>query len=694
MFRLDMYDVGYDFSSLSMAFEYDITKTPEENRADFMKAFDVPRLSDSQIRKIGSAGMNQFSLSAAKRSPEDRLRALRINKLAQGCLATEILGIQAAVARLEKEMGQTNALARDLAYLRRDETDEALQFNKELLAACRSGDPKEIGRLQYRIIKYAQEQLGITSKEDIYKLTRLNDDELMEKHHLISLYGRVLHDSDRILENNEFTPEQEQEIRDFKAVMQSTMLAIHEKLNIMANPIYADLDPAYFYGKSSDFLSMGAIASELKEDGRYPDTRKDDPLSNFAGKINDYCISTGVYAVEYLTALNPELVGATLSKNANGALSSGLPAVARTKTGQDMVLINGMPTKVQTADAYTKELQELAIKADRFLLTGSKEFDNMLREVKELNAARERNADEAEMAKRTADLAVAAKKYLEHKDLDAPYDAKAILNRGSKNQREQSRMEVASFLYHYASGQQSVRQKEQENAIQEKKDAEAAELQEELDELEQLNTSKMSEEQFRNHLESLSELGTKHLTAEAMTKADFKPKDYYKVLSQELEAQVANKLLDPIRELEKSLERETVLNPQKGIKTNEDKVREDTQKLEEAKKFLDSQKRVYTSLVAGLRKFVREKSDRELIDNYCKVLKPLSMEGLKLTQATDQMRNSGVEEDLKGVMAKNGELKQNTDQVQHNPNQLQQSPDQLQMQQPPQPQQAGPQAGP
>ena len=694
MFKNGLYSAGYDFTKLNDAFEYNIKQSPEENREEFLKAFDVPRLSDSQIRKIGSAGMNQFSLSAAKRSPADRERALRINKMAQESMATEILDIHAASARLEEAMGPADAMMRDVTFLRRDDTDEALEFNKELLAACRNNDKKEIARLEFRAIQEAQEKLGINSPDDIYRLAELDGEELLEKHQLISYYGRMLHDCDRALQEYEFTPEQEQEIRKYKDLMQDLVTMTTQKVDIMANPAYVDLDPAYFYGKNADGESMELAVGELMEAGNYPNDREYIPVCDFVRHINAHCMYAGLRAVEALTVKNPDLVGATLSKNSSDALSNALPAVARTKAGLDMVITNGMPPKLQTADAYTRELQELAIKADRFLLTGSKQFDDMLKEVKELNAARARSAGEDEMAQKIADLAVAAEKYLIHKNLDAPYDAKAILNRGSKNQREQSRMEVASFLYHYATAHQSVRQKEKENAIQEKKDAEAAELKEELDELEQLNTSKMSEEQFRNHLESLSELGTKHLTAEAMTKADFKPKDYYKALSQELEAQVANKLLDPIRELEKSLERETVLNPQKGIKTNEDKVREDTQKLEEAKKFLDSQKRVYTSLVAGLRKFVREKSDRELIDNYCKVLKPLSMEGLKLTQATDQMRNNGVEEYLKGVMAKNGELKQNTDQVQHNPNQLQQSPDQLQMQQPPQPQQAGPQAGP
>jgi hypothetical protein len=126
--------------------------------------------------------------------------------------------------------------------------------------------------------------------------------------------------------------------------------------------------------------------------------------------------------------------------------------VAHTREGQALVLTNSLNLKPQTVQEYARKLADDASRADRFLLTGSKQFADMMKLNKEFNQlqASKDKTPNAQRAK-SDELARAATAYLEYKGLTVgdPFDVRSLLHYG-KNQREQSRLEVAARILQFA----------------------------------------------------------------------------------------------------------------------------------------------------------------------------------------------------------------------------------------------------
>ena len=162
----------------------------------------------------------------------------------------------------------------------------------------------------------------------------------------------------------------------------------------------------------------------------------------------------------HIAALKPELAHHFQDQKGKDALmmplSTGAPFVATGSDGKDYVVTNKLVIdKVPTAEEYTRELLDRAVKADKWLLTGSKQFDNMMKANKALMEAREQNKPTGDLVNLSVKLEEAAKAYLEYKNVNLKmYMGHSSLH--GKNAREQSRLEVAADLLTFAKAQSAV----------------------------------------------------------------------------------------------------------------------------------------------------------------------------------------------------------------------------------------------
>jgi hypothetical protein len=178
------------------------------------------------------------------------------------------------------------------------------------------------------------------------------------------------------------------------------------------------------------------------------------------------------------------------------------------------------------------------------------------------------------------------------------------------------------------------------------------------------NPTKQTTPEFEKYLTALSDRRNEKPVEQALEKENGKPADYYEALAQELEGSVADKILSV------------------APKKESDPVGRE--------KFLHDQKPVMASMSKGLRKFVEEKVDSALVEDYYKAHAG-KKDGMDIQKSIKQMKlesealmvvGSGAGEYLAHVQAENKANQQEIQQSQPQANQVEQQPMQMQQPQP------------
>ena len=160
---------------------------------------------------------------------------------------------------------------------------------------------------------------------------------------------------------------------------------------MMANPYFVMYDPNCLFHEGVDALELSRAAASAVEHGRIASTAFMDandgmfhPLSSFFVSLSSYAINNGLSMPYRFAAENPDFNNAVFSSDLKPgtALQEFQTVVVHTQDGRDLVMNNTRSPKLISAADYTKQLSDQAAKADKWLLTGSKEFANMQKAVK------------------------------------------------------------------------------------------------------------------------------------------------------------------------------------------------------------------------------------------------------------------------------------------------------------------------
>ena len=476
MFRSQPNMISMRFTKCFENFAYDDGRTPEQNKEDFKVLYDRYMMSEEQMERVCNSVMNHFSMKEAKRSSREQEVCQARTQQAQDILAGEIVGIKLAFINLDKKLKadlgndvQANSIARDMTFLRREETEEALEFNKRLFLAVTSNDPTAAANAIFESIEHARREAGINSPEDLDRMYDLDDDALLQNYEKVMVFCRRLAE-DRVLNDYAFSDAQKEHLLKYKNLTQSLAQILESRMETIANPVYSLLDPAYFHDKRPAHTNADEAVDEMISEDQYGSMERYSPLGAFISSIQNYSYNYGVAVPERLALQYPELKQAILSgekrSDADMAMGSFEPIIALMENGQKMVLTNtvtetGFAPKMQTCQEYSKELYERAVKADRFLLTGSKQFDDMMKAAKALSKLEaDPNATRYQLNGRATEVYMAAKDYLEYKGIKFPYDNFALVAKGSKNAREQSRIETAMTILAYGRAHTTLSEKE------------------------------------------------------------------------------------------------------------------------------------------------------------------------------------------------------------------------------------------
>lgn len=168
--------------------------------------------------------------------------------------------------------------------------------------------------------------------------------------------------------------------------------------------------------------------------------------------------------------------------------------------------------------------------------------------------------------------------------------------------------------------------------------------------------SQMNPQQFYAHLEEMDKHNKESLITIAMANKKCTPDLYYEAVEKTLEAQVAGQMLTKAKGINDPAERNA---------------------------FLEQEKYTYTSLSAGLRSFVRQKIDPDLVTRFCRNPGGFTDEADALLEITDNLQEGGVQEYLEGIQAQNAAMKGQMQANQPQAQQLQQSQPQIQQPQAP-----------
>ena len=438
---------------------YDLTVDQQVYAEDIKKAFEMVPLDNDTISRILSGGISQFSLSDVACRPEDQEARLRLSERARDIFAQEIIGLQRGHAELVADVGKEAAanLERFLPYLRTGEPE----FNREFLAAC--SNEATLDQAKYKEVMRSLKEFGVNSPKDFAALGELNDEKLLEVYLPVNRVLRMIAELQYLPDSPNLTEDQRTEIAPYIALGMSFAPVMEHRLNLMANPLYPLLDYTRLYEKNPSILDVQDAAEALKGTVNFG---KGEPfhhaLGAFMTSVNQLSMMNGMSIWDRAFATYPELKGAALNiDRPDLELQTFRPVVAHTRDGQALVLTNSTNPKLQTVREYSTQLSDRAIQADKWLLTGSKQFADMMKAHKEFNdIERNPNSSTADKEARSKALAEAATAYLEHKGLTVvdPFDVRSLLHYG-KNQREQSRLEVAAKILYFAKAESTSLEK-------------------------------------------------------------------------------------------------------------------------------------------------------------------------------------------------------------------------------------------
>lgn len=141
-----------------------------------------------------------------------------------------------------------------------------------------------------------------------------------------------------------------------------------------------------------------------------------------------------------------------------------------------------------------------------------------------------------------------------------------------------------------------------------------------------LSVSQMNPQQFNEYLTELANTNSPELISDTIKDDGFTPDKYYKAMTTMMESQVAKKLLAEANKITDKTEKEA---------------------------FLDTQKKTYTALTVGLRDFVKESIDANLINTYVQTHDFSNR--TKLWVASTNLEMHGVDQYMEKLKAENAE---------------------------------------
>ena len=166
------------------------------------------------MERIGNVVVNHFSLADAKRSSKEQAICQERMLRAQDLAANEVVSLKLPTINLDRKLKEdlgedvsVSAIARDMTFLRRDDTAEALEFNKKLFLAVTSKNPVEAADAVFESIEHARLEAGITSPEDISRMYDLDDEAFLQNYEKLMTFCRRVSE-DRVLKDYDFSPEQ------------------------------------------------------------------------------------------------------------------------------------------------------------------------------------------------------------------------------------------------------------------------------------------------------------------------------------------------------------------------------------------------------------------------------------------------------------------------------------------------------
>ena len=448
-----------DYVVLAGAYNWDPALTNQQHRQELMQFFQPdPNTTKSDIRDVLSECFGHKP-DRFLRTGEERTKALELSQKAQEVYATIFADRAETVYnnlghRPPEEVQKVFAdMSRATQFAFRPGTSaEDLEFNNRLIDAASKfkQDPDPLRKILLDEVNKLREDLGLNDPENIKKLHSLSDAELVEA---FPKYDRYLHLVAEVAEGggkNVFTAEQHEELMKHEDMF-SLNSTWQYRMNLMVNPYYADIKVDDLFAQNPD----ASKASEVIENmfGLSYDAPKHHLANLFESA--QYLHNLGGVTLTYsLPLLNPALEG--VFKNPaelTPYLSVNAPIVALGNDGEQYVISNKpVHHKIPTAQEYSEELLAAAVKADKWLLTGSKQFDTMMRAQKALNEARDEGVSAEQLQQLAKNLEKAAKEYLEYKDPDFKEYTGPSSVRG-KNMREQSRLEAAGNILNYAKAQ-------------------------------------------------------------------------------------------------------------------------------------------------------------------------------------------------------------------------------------------------
>ena len=467
------------FSYLALGYKWDPTQNLFAHKEELLTYFKPdPQITKENLRDALSEALglpDRFF-----RSSSDHKAAVLLNNHMQETFANLIASRAYTLNKYSSDPANADAftaLGRGTAFLHNEDENAPDAFNAQLLQAAAQfkDNPAPLRDLMFGELTRLREKLGLNNQQDIDRLFNIPDVELVNKFEDISHYTRLLTEIKNGGLTHFFTQEQLNQLQDQSALI-DTMAILEERANLIANPLYTEIDPRLLFDQKQTAQKYHQTLA-----GNVPGVSDDNVGYHYTGDFFNSVTSVfnlSANAVpDRLPILNPALAGAFNTAEEKDAVSStlmngGQVVVFGSDRQQYVVSGKAALTNLPTTSEYTKELLDRVAKADKFLLTGSKQFDTMWKELQKLHEAQDLGWTNAEQKKRAEELVKAATTYLGYKNGSYPDSYAGYASVRGKNQREQTRLEVAGDILTYARAQVSALEKEIERRANVAKEAE------------------------------------------------------------------------------------------------------------------------------------------------------------------------------------------------------------------------------
>ena len=253
------------YGKIALAFKYEKEPVPGKNEEDLLKVYTMKPVSNAMLETIIGGNVSQSAMSSARRTPQEREAALQRSQQAQKLIARDIVTTAKTKYELEAAAGSISGIDRNTIYLRHEDIKEAADFNYEFLMACRNQEhhPEVLAQLQYKEIEEARKAAGITSPEQLSALFDASEQELLDRYPTINRYLRMLAETQALAQNKAPTPQQREQLQKYQVGM-NLMGVVEARMDLMANPVYPDVNPYALYGNS---VAANDIADSMTQAG-------------------------------------------------------------------------------------------------------------------------------------------------------------------------------------------------------------------------------------------------------------------------------------------------------------------------------------------------------------------------------------------------------------------------------------------